>query len=238
MKNMFLVLLLLYFQAESGKFWEIKDYSEWSKKECEELLTDSPWAKAHRTGQQPVLCWAQFLSALPIRQAIVRHMQLNEDYENLEPRQNIKLEDGFRDFLYQSFDEAVVVNVAFSGQELFDYYKHQTTDTLKNSVFLTFKNHRIQLLDYQIPRGSTYQHGLNVFQLIFPRQYMDQTLLKDPDESIVVEFPYPGLPTIMKEYEQRAAEGNPALVPSQYAPGTIYIEFKVANMVVGEKVIY
>src|SRR5512135_3180796 len=60
-------------------FWEAKDYTKWSDKECAKLLTDSPWAYELKVfqqgnlggmggaeGQAYVRYNIRFVSALPI----------------------------------------------------------------------------------------------------------------------------------------------------------------------------
>jgi hypothetical protein len=97
-----LVLLLTSAGFAQG-FWQKKAPGEWSPKECEKVLTDSPWAKSRtigdvmieeigkpesvdgREGHPWVAYTARFWSALPVRQALVRQLQLTKDFVSMSP---------------------------------------------------------------------------------------------------------------------------------------------------------
>ena len=105
---LFFVLLLSLVEFGVGEdFWQKKPYQEWSEKECQRLLHDSPWADTFttvesktRTTQRyddldraaeplPELSYvAQIRSALPIRQALMRQLQLDTKLpQNRNPEQ-------------------------------------------------------------------------------------------------------------------------------------------------------
>jgi hypothetical protein len=73
-----------------GQIWEKKPYQEWSKGDVEKLLSDSPWAIQHTqrlskggdAGQDATVT-VRLRSALPIRQAVVRQMQIQAKYEKM-----------------------------------------------------------------------------------------------------------------------------------------------------------
>ena len=82
-------------------FWVKKAYQEWSARECEKILNDSPWAKSRTMtavfvqpqGQPSVVPGrdsipqityvARLWSALPVRQAAVRRMQLDPEFSRM-----------------------------------------------------------------------------------------------------------------------------------------------------------
>src|SRR5215471_17994676 len=88
--------------AQSKDFWQTKDYRQWNEKECKKLLEDSPWAQDYtftrtlieplqratgeRAGEsKPQMSYlAQFRSALPVRQALIRLQQINNKSANHE----------------------------------------------------------------------------------------------------------------------------------------------------------
>src|SRR5688572_16531006 len=37
--------------SQGGEFWQKKAYRQWSEKECQKLLEDSPWAQKHTLSQ-------------------------------------------------------------------------------------------------------------------------------------------------------------------------------------------
>jgi hypothetical protein len=49
----FLFILLFAVPLFAAKFWETKEYTSWSEKECTELLMKSPWAQSNGFGAVP-----------------------------------------------------------------------------------------------------------------------------------------------------------------------------------------
>jgi hypothetical protein len=74
----------------SGQIWEKKQYQQWSRADVEKLLSDSPWALQHTqrlskggdAGQDATIT-VRLRSALPIREAVVRQMQIQAKYEKM-----------------------------------------------------------------------------------------------------------------------------------------------------------
>src|SRR5712692_2325604 len=95
------MLMLGVIGIASGQIWEKKPYQQWSQSEVEKLLSDSPWARQHiqrfhlggnsgnssnearRAPDQDFTITARLRSALPIRQALVRQMQIQAKYDKL-----------------------------------------------------------------------------------------------------------------------------------------------------------
>ncbi|HKZ52399.1 MAG TPA: hypothetical protein VJ085_03870 [Candidatus Acidoferrales bacterium] len=236
----FLVLaLLLGLPARGQEFWQKKDYRSWSEEECRRLLKDSPWAK-RRTPMVKALRedrWGRVLvqstdaqartflyyqvqlrSVLPIRQALVRLKQIaSGDEAILLQQQN---STGAEAALAASFTDTVVVRVAYRSnfldwdRELALYWQRQTTDTLKNSVFLIGGKHaKVPLLRYWVGEGDVRE-----FEFVFPRMYQGHPVVSPQDKTLQLHFPHPEL--------------------SWRGPGSVVIEFKVREMTVGGEVAY
>ena len=224
--------------AFGADFWEKKDYKEWKAKECSKMLTDSPWAQdftemdsqlqeSARTsddGQQFYVKYqARFDSALPIRQAQVRQMQLLQNYESLGSEQKKQMDQSAEAFLAKQFPDAIIVFVTYgtnsqtANMNLSRYWQSQTTDLLKNKVFLrNSKGDRVDLAQFQ-----TYQGELD-FHFIFPRQTSDGKPLVDPaDKNLMLEFSYPSV----------AIPGTRRTIPDDGREGSAFLEFKPQKMV-------
>lgn len=215
MKRIFCFAVAILFLAAvmaspGGEFWEKKDYKQWNQKECEKLLKDSPWARPHilssvgimdnasnktsSDGQQPIVTYqVQFFSAKPIRMATVRQAQLVQKYESLSPEQKQAMDKQTEAFLSQDFSDSIVVNVAYStndnvrDQELARYWQSQTTDVLKNNVYLSnTKGDKIYVGRYVVGQGAGRS-----FQFIFPRASGGNPLISPQDKAIKVNFSYP-----------------------------------------------
>ncbi len=233
----FLLASLMAGAAAAGEFWQEKQYRRWSERECRKLLADSPWAKRYVVGRaivellgrvDPVRAGepsaqmeyqVRLLSALPIRQAMVRLAQLNQKYDQMPSEKQQAFDQQVENFVAASFVETVVVDVAYRAnmqvhaREMAYYWQSQTADTLKNRVFLLAgRGLRIPPLDY-IPA-----EGGGGFRLVFPRQYEGQPLVSQQDKKLQLEFPHPN---IQEQGEVR-----------------VLIEFDVKKMLLNGEVIY
>ena len=236
----FLPVLMLAAISASGKsseFWEKKAFDEWTAKECQKLLENSPWAMQYNlTGNQmigslggkdatdskpPYVNYnVQIRSAHPIRQALVRQMQIAQNYDKLPVEQKKQFDQSAQAFLTANTSDVVIIYMTYSTnfpqnyRDLSRYWQTQTVDLLKNSVYISgSKGDKVPIAQY-IPG----QEGQNSFQFIFPRQVDGKEVIGPEDKAFRLEFAYPVVGGI----------GN----------GQGYIEFKVDKMTVNDEVIY
>ncbi len=155
----FSVCSLAAFQG--NEFWHKREYRQWSERECKKMLEDSPWARGYTLSQthitplqqneaadrerveNPRLNYqVQFRSALPLRQAMVRMQQISQKYDKMTEEQKQAFDKEAEKFLATSFPETVVLNVSFmtnvqqDDRDLARHWQTQTTETLKNFVYL------------------------------------------------------------------------------------------------------
>ena len=167
--------------------WDKKTPTEWSEREAQKLLNDSPWAQtqtfsdlsqmtgnnALNSGQSRVAqevhvnFRVRFLSAKPVRQAVVRDMELKQKGK-LDPQLAAQL----KAFAAADFPDFIVITVVCDAaqrtlqlQEAQALLQNRTTADLKNNTYLELKNGtRLFLKEYQPPRND----GLGA-RFIFPR---------------------------------------------------------------------
>jgi hypothetical protein len=237
-KNLCFAVSVIFLAASSaafGKdFWENKQYEKWSSKECNKMLSDSPWARDYTLQKSDVFSAAretnnsqplyvkylvQIRSALPVRQAMVRQMQIAQNYDKLAPEQQQKFDQSAKSFLSTNFTDAVILFVTYetnspsNDRELARYWQSRTMDLLKNYVFLrNSRGDQAPLAQFSASQGAERS-----FQLIFPRQINGQPFIGPEDKSFQLEFTYPALGS--------QSEGT------KFEEGTAYIEFKPKNMV-------
>jgi hypothetical protein len=217
----------------AADFWETKDYTKWSNKECASLLTNSPWAyelKLYRQGklgssdgaegQAYVKYNIRFISALPIRQAQVRQLQIANKYDSLSDAQKQAFDKQTEAFLYADYGDKVVIGITYETniqqnyQELSRYWQSQTAEVMANSVFLTpDKGSKARLVRYNPPQGAQTD-----FAFIFPREVDGNPLLSDENKNLILEFTYP--------------------VVGGIGDGKGYAEFKVKKMMIKSGIIY
>ena len=149
----------------------------------------------------------QLRSAIPVRRAVARSLQLEKRYESMSAEQQTALDAKINAYLALPQDELVVYvaytsNVGNYVDSLRRYWGQQTYDLLKNSVYLIAGKDRLQLTGYGATNGA--------FQFNFPRP--DDLSL---DDSLTVEFVHPAIGLIASE--------------------RLLVEFKLKNMLIGGK---
>lgn len=245
MKNKFPVLLLIFSLCslaafQGSEFWHKKEYRQWSEREVKKLLEDSPWARGYTlsqvhitplqqdntdvTGRERVdnprfTYQVQFRSAQPLRQAMVRQMQLTQKYDQMAEDKKQAFDEEAGKFLAARFPDSVVVNISFTtnvqqdDRDVARHWQTQTTDTLKNSTFLISpKGEKVALQRYTVASAG------RSFQFVFPRQLEGRPLVGPQDKSIKLEFIHPRVRT--------ASEVR------------VFIEFKADKMLMQGEVAY
>ena len=163
---------------------------------------------------------AQFRSALPIRRAIVRLGQINAKYDELTPEQKQAFDQNAETFLAKRFPDTLILYVSYASnvpideRELARHWQSQTTDTLKNFVFLILPGgEKIPLSGFVVAQG-----GSREFQFVFPRTYEGRPLVRAQDKTLQLEFPHP---RIRDQRESR-----------------VLIAFKAEKMLIDGEVVY
>lgn len=208
LRRALVLFLIACLPTGAGEFWLEKDYTRWSKKECQKMLEDSPWARSYilrfpliepGTGimgekELRVEYIVRFLSALPIRQALVRAAQLEPGYKMLAAEGRQQFEQRAQQWLQAQFPDVVVLMVAFDSnvpdlqQDAANYWARQTTETLQNYAYLiAHRKERVPLLRFDAPAPGTTQ-----FRLLFPRRHNGRELISPEDKEINLELLPPG----------------------------------------------
>jgi len=197
--------------AQSKDFWQSKEYRQWNEKECKKLLEDSPWAQDYtfsrtlieplqratgeRAGEsKPQMSYlAQFRSALPIRQALIRLQQINNKYDQMPPEQKQEFDQRAAKLLNADFTEVIAVhvkygsNVAVYDRDMANYWHAQTTETQKNFAFLIGpKGQKIPPQRFTVTTGAGRE-----FTLYFPRSSEGKPLASAQDKTIKLDFMHP-----------------------------------------------
>jgi len=224
--------------AQSKDFWQTKDYRQWNEKECKKMLEDSPWAQDYtftrtiieplqratgeRAGEsKPQMSYlAQFRSALPIRQALIRLQQINNKYDQLAPEQKQEFDRRAAKLLNADFAEVIAVhikygsNVAIYDREMASHWHAQTTEKLKNSAFLIgARGRKIPPQRFNVTTGAGRE-----FTLYFSREYEGQPLVGPQDKTIKLEFMHPRI--------------------SDQSESRVLLEFKADKMIISNAAVY
>jgi hypothetical protein len=212
MKRAFVLLVVVLFLvlplAVSAQ-WEKKTYTEWTDKEAQKVLNDSPWGKTQvftsnvsmfrgptsgRQGQSTsatssntdnathVNFRIRFLSAKPIREALTRMVEVKQK----QPVSG-ELAAHLKSLVDTEFNDYIIITVSCDSQqvgsnvqEAIGLLRTRGTAELKNSTFLEVKGgKRLFLQEYQAPR----EDGIGA-RFIFPRLVDGKPFITPESEEI------------------------------------------------------
>ena len=198
----------------AAQVWTKKPWTEWSKSDCQKILSDSPWAAdaglgttvmqvvsensavPGREAAPSITYQVRFLSARPVREAIMRLQQLDPKFSASPPDQKQKFEAQAKEFIEGDFSDRVVVQVNYSAntqiydQALIRSWQSQSPEVIKQSTYLN--PGKIGPLAVQVGQGGSHE-----VQFIFPRKSANGDILISPDaKEINLEFESPGIGTL------------------------------------------
>lgn len=224
--------------SSAAQFRVRGDYRAWSKEECERLLANSPWARtrsvsrvvllplgppgdypvAGREATPQVFYTVRFLSALPIRQALVRFSELARGDQEAPIEEDAARQARAERFIQQAYPDQIVVQLLFTtnarayDQELLKFWQTRGRERLKQEVLLHGGGPMVPPSEIIILPGG---HG--EIHLIFPRWVDGRPLAAADARSLRLEFPHPPIGVLPEE--------------------RIFFEFRIRDMVVDGKLI-
>jgi hypothetical protein len=207
------ILAVAVFTAHADDFWVKKDWTKWSKEECNKMLTDSPWSKTWTKSQVNLSAalpsdtgasressqgennlelhyTVQFRSALPIRRAFVRQAQIQNKYDSMDEAHKKAFDAQTQAVLAKTFDDVILVHVEYgSSSQIFErdmatYWKSIRPDAIPKDFYLiNERGDRISPVKFVAPPAGTY-----AFELIFPRLKNNEPIVHDGDKNLELQF--------------------------------------------------
>jgi len=206
------LLLLLAATVRAEGFWSKKEYTQWNARECSKLLEDSPWAKTRTytaifileagqpspvpgRDQVPQISYVtQIWSALPLRQAALRRLQLDPSFLRLPIERRQAEEARYSTLLAGTgFEDRILIRVLYSttalalGRELAAYWQAQS-ESYKQKIFLSSSSGRFSPLAMRAESGA----GGSI-EIDFPRTVNGHPIIPPSDKSFVMEFEVPDI---------------------------------------------
>jgi hypothetical protein len=208
------ILVSAFASPVDAQFWEKKDWRQWSKSECQKMLTDSPWARkfenlivvqdargmrsriAGAEGQPerestPTLTYfAQLRSALPIRQAVVRSMMIQVKYDKMSEAEKKSFDQQAEAYINQSFADRVVVHIVYDAnvttyrKQVDDMWRSGRPNLLTDVYLVPPRGERLEVARFIPPEGGTPE-----FELIFPKGVNGEPVVTENDKEFSVEIP-------------------------------------------------
>ena len=210
------LMVFVFSTPAQAQFWEKKDWRQWTKQECEKVLSDSPWSRTYTSTlpyTQPgglgtsadagtsapegernpnIQYVAQLRSALPVRQAVVRLQQLQSKYDKMSEAEKKSFDEQANTYLEQDFSNRVVVHVNYSTNV-------QQLDRDLASIWQTeILKPEIRTYTYMVsPKGDQIapkqffrsQGGGRDFELIFSKEYKELPFAKPDNRGFQLQLP-------------------------------------------------
>lgn len=225
-------------------FWAKKDYREWNARECEKMLTDSPWARTRTIGQaviqrleardsidanprsvegreeRPEVTYVvQLWSALPVRQASVRRAQLAPSFAKLTEGQQAELKASHAKLLAAEFPDRVVIKVLYGSNVT--TYQYELVRYWQKRPANTWSQDTFLITSAGRvpPMEVRVEPGAGgEFDLFFPRQVNGKPILEPGEKQLALEFESPAVGQIRNE--------------------RVLLEFKVKDMLLNGRLVY
>jgi hypothetical protein len=248
------ILGMAVLTARAEDFWVKKDWTKWSKDECNKMLTDSPWSKtwtksqvnlsaalpsdtggSNRAGgageNAPELHYTvQFRSALPVRKAFARISEMQAKYDSMDAEHKKAIDAQVQTILGRTYDDVVLVHVEYgSNNQIFErdmatYWKNIRPDAVPEDFYLI--NERG---DRIAPvKFVSPPAGTYAFELIFPRLKNNEPFVRDGDKNLEVQFISPAV----------GSQTTDASGVAPFGRERVLAQYKVDKMTVNGKLSY
>jgi len=245
--------------ARSETFWVKKDWKEWSKGDCNKMLQDSPWTKkwsksvvilsassAGRSGANRegaggdnsvrVDYYVQIGSALPIREANVRKMQIEQKYDQMDDDHKKALDGEAGRILSPTYDDFMLIHVVYeSNVQLFErqlaaHFQGIPDGSIPLGVYMI--NERGEHIGPS--RWVSPHSGALEFEMYIPRNVKGEPVIRPTDKKFSIQFRAPAVGS--------QAVGNPGNVRNTDVPKMgnelVLVEFKLNSMMWNGKLTY
>jgi hypothetical protein len=255
------IVLLAVFTARADDFWVKKDWKQWSKDECNKMLTDSPWSKTWSKSQvnlsaalpgssganqegasgnnsSEIHYSIQFRSALPVREAYVRLQQIGNKYDKMSDAQKKSFDAQADSILGKTYDDVILVHVEYGSnvtpfeRQMATYWKSIRPDSVPEDFYLiNERGDRVAPVKFLSPPGGVY-----AFELIFPRLKDNEPFVRDADKNLSLQFLNPAV-GIQSAVDPGANSQNDAAVGT-FGRERVLAQYKVDKMMLNGKLLY
>jgi hypothetical protein len=244
------ILLVAVLTVRAEDFWVKKEWTKWSKDECNKMLQDSPWSKHWAKGSVNVTAslpgnsganaegaggekspeihyYVQLRSSLPVRQAVVRMQQI-QGYSKLTDEQKKEFDAKADAFFKTTYDEVILVHVDYGSnvqtfeRDMATYFKNIREDSVPVDFYLiNEKGDRISPMRFVSPKNGSY-----AFDLIFPRLKDKEPVIHQGDKSMDIQFLSPAVGA-------QASSLDPSI--GTFGSERVLIQFKLDKMMIQGK---
>jgi hypothetical protein len=219
--KLFIAMLVIYasVSASASDFWVAKDWHQWAKHECAALLAESPWTHTWRAGRQftgndsnpstpmtmvepeeQLKYVVQLRSSLPVRRALIRQQQLEQDYDNMSSDQRAAFDTKALQILERKYADSILVHVDFSGTGTIFQFMAQLRELARTPEGL-----RAFIITEDGLKLSSTRLDVSArddsFDIVFPRAVNDGPVIRDGQKHFSVQFRNPSKQTVEVQFD-------------------------------------
>jgi hypothetical protein len=209
LRSMCLMIVLALTTSVGAAGTPDKAFGKWTLDEAVAVLNKSPWARqltftqvvggigSGVFGEKEIYStfFVRFLSARPIREAIVRLKQLHDGYDAMDDEARREFDAKARKTLDLRMERWIVITVNFRSnnpdteRRVKQFFQSQSFETMKNRVYLsTIRFPHLQISAYYPPQGDTIGA-----KFIFPREFDSEPVVSSEDKAVTFELDVVGV---------------------------------------------
>jgi hypothetical protein len=145
--------------------------------------------------REEVFYIVEIASSLPVRQAMVRMQQIQQNYDKLDADKKKKFDDATAAFLARTYDDVIAFHITYdaSNQNLLralaTYWQSVPEESIPTDLYMINEHgDRIEPVHFSSPRN-----GGNTMDILFPRMKNNEPLIKPTDKNLSLQLPHPAV---------------------------------------------
>lgn len=199
--------------------WSSKPWQKWSVEECKNMLQNSPWAQtwsasgeafptmgqsSEGTGreQEPMIYYyVQLRSALPVREAVARELEIVNKYDKMDPAKQKTIDASVSSYLSRNYDGSVVIHLEYgSNVEIYQRQLMQAWQSLPpgtvplDTYLITSSGQKVTP-----ERMELAQSAQAAVEFIFARMVNGKPLISQMDKTFAFQFMSPAIGPFVKQ---------------------------------------
>lgn len=192
--------------------WSSKPWQKWSIDDCKNMLENSPWSQTWSASgedfptsgqssdgtareQEPVIYYhVQLRSALPVRQAVARELQIINKYDKMDFAKQKTIDASILSYLSRNYDDWIVVHVEYGSnvdiyqRQLMQAWQALPPGTVPVNTYLIIGGEKV------VPRRMEVAQGAQAaVEFFFPRLVQGKTLISQSEKSFAIQFESPAV---------------------------------------------
>jgi hypothetical protein len=144
--------------------------------------------------KEEVFYIVQIASSMPIRHAMVRVKQIQDNYDKMDADKKKAYDASVDRFLAQSFDDIIIFHITYdaSNQNLLRamqaYWQSIPSESMPTDLFMINEHgDRIEPVRFSSPKGG------NTMDIVFPRTRNNEPLIRPTDKNLSLQLPHPAV---------------------------------------------